>query len=81
MTTSTENITEMQVRGLRREALDHGDLRMAMICCHVLEELSCLYLHHEDAHKRAMAEEIDRMPRKQAIADCVRAIAAAEAQQ
>lgn len=61
-------ITDHQIRDLRKEALEVGDIKMMHICC--------IALGDSDADERALAEYgVARMMRDEASAECARVIA------
>jgi len=74
MTTTTDSITDSQIRKLRKEAESAGDLAMAMVCVRALgDDLEVA----EDGTEAADARE---MTVEQARAECARVCADAEAQ-
>jgi len=74
MTTTADNITDSQIRNLRKEAHEHGDLLMATICVRALRD------DLEDAEPGTEAAEARELTVEQARAECARVCADAEAQ-
>lgn len=74
MTTTADNITDSQIRKLRKEAESAGDLLMAMICVRALGD------DMEDAEDGTDGAEAREMTVEQARAECARVCADAEAQ-
>lgn len=78
MATTIKSLTEQQIRGLRREAMDAGDYPMGVICDLALAgkiDVTDYTVLDERAARR-----IQRMSRDEAYAAIVRAISDAEAQ-